>query len=619
MSIAPDEFSICIQRGMALQKEAHLSAAESIYKGLLEKLPNNPLVLHLLGTVVGQQGRWFEAIDLLQRSLRIYPLDPKAWNNLAIAFLDAGDYVNAKGAAERALSLSEGYVAAKLSLAGACYGLGHCIMAVDLFKQVAVGSGLQYVAWPGVWRSASAICDWASVAEAMAAIDPMLADGKMVLSPFDALAYADGPYLHQKCAQDLMHETAKREAPVPFDFKSASASPVGSSKSKIRIAYLSADFHEHATAYLMAGVFESHDRSRFEVFAVSFGPDDQSPMRERLKSAFDHFWDVRMCTHEDIAQKMRDAEVDIAVDLKGFTRDGRPSIFLFKPAPVVVSYLGYPGTMGWHGYDYVIGDSVVTPSEHQGLYSEKIVQMPASYQCNDRKRPLSESRSTRFDEGLPEAGFVFAAFNNTYKFTPVFFDAWMRLLKAVDGSVLWIVASDEVVRANLEAEAKSRGVDSGRLIFAKRVSLEDHLARHAHADLLLDNLPYNAHTTTSDALWAGVPVVTCMGQAFAGRVAASLLNAVGLSELVTHSVAEYEALALRLATNPSELQRLRSHLQSVRFHAPLFDTERFTQHLETAYLRMHERRLMNLPAEGFAVEAHPEGCVGPLRPSPLVH
>ena len=203
MSIAPDEFSICIQRGMALQKEAHLSAAESIYQGLLEKLPNNPLVLHLLGTVVGQQGRWFEAIDLLQRSLRIYPLDPKAWNNLAIAFLDAGDYVNAKGAAERALSLSEGYVAAKLSLAGACYGLGNCTMAVELFKQVAVGSGLQYVAWPGVWRSASAICDWASVAEAMAAIDQMLADGKMVLSPFDALAYADDPYLHQKCAQDL--------------------------------------------------------------------------------------------------------------------------------------------------------------------------------------------------------------------------------------------------------------------------------------------------------------------------------------------------------------------------------------------------------------------------------
>lgn len=619
MTTALDEFSICVQQGMVFQKNGQLAAAESIYQKLLKEIPNNPLVLHLMGTVVGQQGRWFDAIELLQRSLMIYPLDPKAWNNLAIAFLDAGDYVNAKGAAERALSLNEGYLAAKLSLAGACYGLGNFVMAVNLFRQVAAGPSLQYVAWPGVWRSASAICDWASVAEATAAIDPMLGEGKMVLSPFDALAYADDPYLHLQCARDLMFETAKREAPVPHSYSSELQALLVLPKSKIRIAYLSADFHEHATAYLMAGVFESHDRSKFETFAVSFGPDDKSPMRKRLSVAFDHFWDVRMCTHEEIARRMVDAGVDIAVDLKGFTRDGRASIFLFKPAPVVVSYLGYPGTMGWDGYDYVIGDRVVAPSDHQDFYSEKIVQLPVSYQSNDRKRPLSEGRTSRFDEGLPQTGFVFAAFNNTYKFTPVFFDAWMRLLKAVDGSVLWIVTDDETVRANLRKEAETRGVNCGRLIFAKRVSLEEHIARHVHADLLLDNLPYNAHTTTSDALWSGVPVVTCIGRAFAGRVAASLLNAVGLSELVTHSVSEYEALAFRLATSPDELQRLRTHLRSVRFHAPLFDTERFTQHLETAYLHMHKCRLMNIPAEGFSVDAHSKGGIGPLRPCPLVH
>ncbi|RLJ38454.1 tetratricopeptide repeat protein [Acidovorax sp. 106] len=600
MNPAQEPATILLQQGLALQKSGQLQAAEQAYAASIAQAPHNPLALHLLGTAVGQQGRWMEAIGWLQKSLRLHPADPKAWNNLATAFLDSGQCQRAKEAAERALALAPEYPAAQLSWASACYGLKQFADGLRVARTLVVHPGLSRLAWLCVWRCAGALCDWSAQQEAAAHLQQCLDQGDMLLPAFDALAFADDPALHRRTAQFLADKLAATRAVPPRLLPVPSPSqPPGSGR--IKLAYLSADFHDHATAYLMAELFERHDKGRFETVAISFGPDSESPMRKRLHRAFDQFWDVRDCTPAQVAERMVQAGIDIAVDLKGHTRDSRPAILLRKPAPIIVNYLGYPGTMGSPVFDYLVGDSIVTPAEHAPLYDEQLVQLPHSYQVNDTQRPLAVTASSRADEGLPAQGVVFAAFNNVYKVTRPFFQAWMRLLQAVPGSVLWLISDDPEVQANLRREAVRSGVEPMRLVFAKGVPLAQHLARHVHADMLLDNLPVNAHTTTSDALWAGVPVVTCMGQAFAGRVAASLLHAVGLPELVTHSLADYEALALRLATQPAELQRLRSHLQAARATAPLFDTVRFTRYLETAYLCMHQRRLQGLSPAGFAV------------------
>ncbi len=356
--------------------------------------------------------------------------------------------------------------------------------------------------------------------------------------------------------------------------------------SKIRLAYLSADFYEHATAYLMAELFERHDRSRFEVSAFSFGLDDGSPMRRRLVKAFDRFTDVSRLTDREVAEELRKAEIDIAVDLKGHTEFARPRILSYRPAPIQVNYLGYPGTTGADFMDYVVVDPFVVPSAQQPNFTEKLVHLPDSYQVNDRYRAIGALTPARADLGLPEKGFVFCSFNNSYKLTPAYFDVWMRLLKAIPHSVLWLLGDNVWAMANLRREAEARGVSPERLVFAPRTNLADHLARQKAADLFLDTLPVSAHTTASDALWAGLPVLTCAGTGFAARVAGSLLNAVGLPELVTASPEEYERLALQLARQPAELARLREKLAQNRLIAPLFDTERYRAHLEAAYLEM---------------------------------
>jgi protein O-GlcNAc transferase len=358
---------------------------------------------------------------------------------------------------------------------------------------------------------------------------------------------------------------------------------------KLRIAYLSADFYRHATAFLMAQLFELHDRSRFEVLGVSFGQDDRSDMRARLLAAFDRFHDVGSRSDYDVAKLLHELEVDIAVDLKGLTLDCRPGILAYRPAPVQVSYLGYPGTMGADFIDYVIADPIVLPLDQQPLWTERIVHLPDCYQVNDSKRQISTRTPTRREVDLPERGFVFCSFNNNWKITPPVFDVWMRLLRAVDGSVLWLIWDNAAAERNLRREAAARGVDPARLVFAATLKVEEHLARHRLADLFLDTLPVNAHTTASDALWAGLPLLTCCGESFSGRVAASLLAAVDLPELVTSNLADYEALALRLATDPTLLRAFRKRLEQNRSTSALFDTDRFRRHIEAAYLTMWER------------------------------
>jgi protein O-GlcNAc transferase len=373
---------------------------------------------------------------------------------------------------------------------------------------------------------------------------------------------------------------------------------------RIRVAYLSADLHEHATAYLMAELFERHDRERFEVTAVSWGPQVASPMRTRLQQAFEHFVDVRGRGDVEVAHWLREQEIDIAVDLKGYTFDARLGILAQRPVPVQVNYLGYPGTLAAPYIDYLIADAVVIPPEARMHYAEQVVWLPDSYQVNDRQRVIAARTPSRGELGLPERGIVFCSFNNNYKLTPEVFALWMRLLQQVEGSVLWLLEGNAAVAANLRREAQVRGIAPERLVFAPRAPLPEHLARQRTADLFLDTLPCNAHTTASDALWAGLPLVTCLGATFAGRVAASLLTAVGLPELITPSLAEYEALALRLATDPEALAAVKAKLARNRDTYPLFDSDRTRRHLEAAYVTMWERYQRGEAPAAFAVPAN---------------
>ncbi|MDB5895121.1 MAG: acetylglucosamine transferase [Rhodoferax sp.] len=356
---------------------------------------------------------------------------------------------------------------------------------------------------------------------------------------------------------------------------------------KIRLAYVSPDLREHPVGHLMAGVFERHDKTRFETIAISLGVDDQSRLRSRMVQAFDQFIDARGMGSEQIARLMREMEIDIAVDLGGYTSDTRTDIFAHRPAPVQVNYLGYPGTMGTAYHDYIVADRHTIPPEHQAFYTERVAYLPDTYLPTDNSVQIAERTPTRAECGLPDQGFVFCSFSHDYKISPPVFDVWMRLLTQVPGSVLWLVSRGEVAQRNLRREAQARGVDPARLVFAGRVPrVEDHLARYRQADLFLDTHPYNAHTTAADALMAGLPVVTYMGGSFPSRVAGSLLHALGVPELVAHSLAGYEALALGLARQPEALQAMKDKVAAHQQGHALFDTARFCGNLEAVYIAM---------------------------------
>jgi predicted O-linked N-acetylglucosamine transferase (SPINDLY family) len=349
-------------------------------------------------------------------------------------------------------------------------------------------------------------------------------------------------------------------------------------------------------------MLECHDESRFDVSAISLGADDNSKMGRRLKAALPRFIDARTFSDEHIANLVRSLEVDILVDLMGFTKNARTQIFALRPAPVQVSYLGYPGTMGASYVDYIIADRIAIPEEKRECYLEKVVYLPDSFMGNDFERKISERLPRRSECQLPEAGFVFCAFNNSYKIAPQIFDIWIRILRQVENSILWLSGTNETAIRNLGREAQNRGVDPSRLVFAQRLPLnEDHLARHRLADLFLDTLPYNAHATASDAVWAGLPVLTCLGETFAGRVAGSLLNAVGLPELITTTPEAYERMAIELATHPERLAAIKHKLEENRLTAPLFDTKLFTKHIEAAYTAMHERNQAGLAPDHIIV------------------
>ena len=438
------------------------------------------------------------------------------------------------------------------------------------------------------------LCDWSNYDSECAHLISSVQDEKLNTPPFPFFAITSTPNDQLKCAKLwIASQCPPSEKPTwqgeRYDHD------------RVRVAYLSADFHGHTTSYLMAGLFECHDKSNFNVTAISLGPDDNSEMRQRLKASFEHFIDVKTYSDSQIANLVKELEIDILIDLKGFTKNSRRHIFARRPAPIQINYHGTPGTMGAEYMDYIIADRIVIPENQYASYAEKIVVLPNSYQVNDNKRPIADRTFTRIKLGLPPAGFVFCCFNNNYKITPRVFDCWMRILKQVGDSVLWLLEENVTASAKLRKEAQARGVDAERLIFAKHMSVADHLARRRLADLFLDTLPCNAHTTASDPLWVGVPVLTCQGETFVGRVVASVLNAIRLPELVTTTLEEYERLAIELATNPEKLARIKRKLADNRLTTTLFDTKLFTKHIEAAYTAMFERHKASLAPDHIII------------------
>lgn len=540
--------------------------------------------------------RYDDALASYDRAIALRPGAVETWSNRGLTLLQLERWDAALASFDEAIRLKADYAKAhshkgltlqqldRLEHAVACYGRAVALTPDDDFLY-------------GTWLHARMkLCDWANLDAGIHELLAKIDRGLTVTPPFAVLGMTDSAAVQRRAAEI----TVAARHPAQMDL-----GPIArrSREGRIRIGYFSADYHEHATAYLMAELFERHDRDRFEVTAFSFGPHRDDSMRRRIAAAFDRFLDVRDKSDRDVALLSRSLGIDIAVDLKGFTQGQRIGIFAHRAAPVQVSYLGYPGTVGAPYMDYLVADETLIPQSCVRGYSEQIVWLPDSYQVNDSERTVANRVFARSELGLPDEGFVYCCFNNTFKITPATFDGWMRILRQVDRSVLWMFADDGAAVRNLKEEARARGVDPGRLVFARKMPLAEHLARHRAADLFLDTVPCNAHTTASDALWAGLPVLTLTGEVLASRVAASLLNAIELPELVTSSQAEYEALAIELASDPPRLGQIRRQLEHNRLTTALFDTPRFTRHLEAAYLQMLARHDAGLPPAHIRVEA----------------
>jgi predicted O-linked N-acetylglucosamine transferase (SPINDLY family) len=574
----PQSADIALNLAAAQHGSTEVAKAEATARAVIAREPHVGKAWFILALALQTQGRMLEALDAAARAVRLAPGEEGYAGLKAQLEIGIGAHAKGRQTLETALHRLPTSVPLRFELGSVLeYHLDSPGEAVEAYEQALRIDPLHGPTLSQLAFLRARLADWRGRDELVARYRKAAAAGAVALSPFAFLSLPSTRAEQRACAAHWSAPMIGVAAPAP---------PLRNA-ARPRIAYLSGDFHSHATAFLAAGLYEHHDRTRFEVVAYSTGPDDRSPMRARVVKAFDRFVDVRGRHPFEIAEIIRSDGVDVLVDLKGHTQDATPVVLARRPAPIQVHYLGYPGTLEGGLVDYLIGDAIVTPDEHAGDYAEALVRLPHSYQVNDALRPIGDA-PPRSALGLPEAGIVFASFNQTYKINPEVYDAWMDILRAVPGSVLWLLhrADDEPAIANLRREAQSRGIDPARVVFAKHRPNAEYLALYRHVDLFLDTWPYNAHTTASDALWAGCPVLTILGTTFAGRVAASLLHAVGLPELVTPSIADYVARAIALAGDETERRRLREHLAGPGHASALFDTAGTTRALEEAYLTM---------------------------------
>ena len=597
VALAPGFADAHVNLGNLRRAQGRLDDARACYERALAAAPGHAGAHNNLGTVLRELGDATAAAAAHRRALEINPRHAGAHGNLGNALVALGRIDEALACFHQALALAPELPGAQLSLASALRQANDMEAAVAALRRARVLAPADAEALSQLVHALQAVCDWDGLDALQADLVAAVEHGRIAV-PFTLLSLPSTAAQQQAAARVWMAHAVAGAHPLARARTAAGAR----GNAPIRVGYLSSDYHEHPTSYLIAELLERHDRSRFSIHAYSTGPDDGGPSRHRVVAACNGFVDLVALSHEAAAQRIAADRIDILVDLNGCTAGARPRILAHRPAPLQVNYLGYPGTMGAGFMDYIVVDPVVAPPADQPWFDERLVHLPHSYQVNDSRRPVAPTRPTRAEVGLPADGFVFCCFNSPYKLTPSYFAVWMRLLAACDGSMLWLLEGTPAGSARLRSAAAAAGVDPARLVFAPSVRFPSHLARQPLADLCLDTLPYGGHTTASDALWSGVPLVTCRGQTFPGRVGASLLTALDLPELITASLADYENLALALACDPARLTALRARLAQHRATKPLYDCTRFTRDLERAYAAMMARHDAGEPPAPIRIE-----------------
>lgn len=595
LRIDPNEWTALINRANTLLALNLSDEAKADYERAAAMHPSAPEPWIGLGNISCSNRDIKVALEHTQKALALAPQSAEARLLQARLLEMRYLYEEALIAIEQALAAAPDLVDADILRGRILFTTKRYPEAIPVLEKI-IRSNPQTLGPKGqLFVSRMMICDWDRHEKNRLACVRAIEANPAHVTPYDSVIITQHPAHHLACAVEYTKrnfpkiETAWRGLPYAHE--------------KIRIGYISPDFREHAVGHVIASLFGCHDKTRFELYGFSTAADE-SALRARIKSTFDHFIDIGPMNHEQAAQCIRDNEIDILIDLAGHTSHSGLNAMAFKPAPVQVTWLGFPGSTGAPFMDYIIADPTVIPAEHEQFYLEKVVRLPETYQPNDGDLKVMEAPS-RETVGLPAKGFVFCCFNNTFKITPEVFDIWMRLLGQTEDSVLWLFEGNPTAKANLIKEAAARGISSERIVFAPLADYATYLARAQLADLFLDNNYWNGHSTASDALRCGVPVVTCKGGSFASRVASSLLQAVGMPELVTTSLEDYETLALKLARDPALLAGIKAKLGRNRLTAPLFDTERFTRHLEAAYVTIYERSRRGEPPASFAVQALP--------------
>lgn len=595
----PEDLVYWLNLAHAQRRAGAFRRAEVAARRAMQLHPEHPLALRLLGDCYLQMHRYAEAADHLSRLEDMGESDVESMLQHASVLQALQRHPEASEVLLRALAIQPDLVRAHALLGDSCRDRGLKREAVECMKTVIALQPDNLEAWVRASFEKRHLMDWSDLDNDNARIAELIEatpeDAARVTAAFALLSLPLAPHLHRRAATVEAHALAAGALPLP-------PVPPAERSGRVRLGFVSFDFRNHPVSQLLVEVLEAIDRDRFEVLLYSSGPDDGSSLRTRVAAAADRFVDLRGLSDAQAAARMRADGVDVAVDLMGHTRGMRMGIFARRPAPVQVGYLGYPGTSGADFIDYLIGDPYVTPLDLEGLYSEKLAQMPLTLQPNGRSRPLPQPMS-RAEAGLPESAFVMCAFNHTYKILPEAFDAWCAVLRQVPHAVLWLKETNAQLHDNVRRAAAERGVDPARVIFAPNVAYKDHFSRLALADVFADTWPYNAHTTAADALWAGVPVVTCYGNDYASRVAASALNAVGLAELAFGNATDYTCALLALATEPGLAAGYKAHLQQRRMALPLFDTTRYTRELEALFERMALRFRAGLPPAHLAAEA----------------
>jgi predicted O-linked N-acetylglucosamine transferase (SPINDLY family) len=596
LSLGPDYAEGWSNKGNALKELKHFDKAIESFDTALRLNPSYAEAWSNKGNVLNELKQYDKAIAHYDKALSLKPDYAEAWSNKGNVLNELKQYDNAIAHYDKALSLKPDYAEAWSNKGHTMHELKRYDEAIAHYeKALTLKPDIECLYGDLVYAKMKT-CSWADLDNSVEVISKKVMANEKVSQPFTLLALSDDAFLHTKCSETY----SQGRYPVNCILGRI---PKIAKKERIRISYFSPDFQAHPVSFITSELFEIHDRNKFEIIAFSLqrGPIGDE-MNLRLRKGFDRFIDVENMSDKKIAQLARDLEVDIAVDLGGHTAGGRTGIFSYRAAPIQVNWLGYPGTIGVNFIDYIVADKTIIPDHYQEFYSEKVVTLPDTYLVDDSRRVASSRIFTRKECGLSENAFVFCCFNNDFKFNPNVLDGWSRILLAANNSIFWISENNEHFRANLIAEFQKRGVDSNRIIFAIREDLmADHLARYGLADLFLDTFPYNAHTTTIDSLKAGVPVLTRMGQSFASRVAASLLNAICLPELIATSQEEYEALAIELALNPQKLAEIKLKLANNRLTTPLFDTPLFAKNLEAAYLKMYERYQADLQPDHISI------------------